>query len=135
MLLFITALSSVLVVAVALYSAITDRATPPGMWRIPAATSALFLAGSLVAVWVEGPVGFIQHMDTTLWTAQIWVDLMLGFAVAFTAMLPEARRLGMAPLNWALLLCVSGSIGLLAMQARLLYLRAHAPAGAAAISA
>lgn len=126
MLLFITALSSAAVIATALYSALVDRPTSQGLWRLPAATSAVFLAGSLIAVWVEGPLGFVNHMDSSLWTAQIWVDLMLGFAVAFTAMLPEARRLGMAPLRWALLLCISGAIGLLAMQARVLYLRARA---------
>jgi len=126
MLLFITALSSAAVIATALYSALVDRPTGEGLWRLPAATSAVFLAGSLIAVWVEGPMGFIKDMDASLWAGQIWVDLMLGFAVAFTAMLPEARRLGMAPLRWALLLCISGAIGLLAMQARVLYLRARA---------
>ncbi|WP_412562480.1 hypothetical protein [Thalassobius sp. MITS945101] len=126
MLLFITALSSAAVIATALYSALVDRPTGQGLWRLPAATSAVFLAGSLIAVWGEGPTGFIKDMDASLWAGQIWVDLMLGFAVAFTAMLPEARRLGMAPLRWALLLCISGAIGLLAMQARVLYLRARA---------
>ncbi|WP_321832077.1 hypothetical protein [Thalassovita sp.] len=126
MLLFISSFASAIVIATALFTALVDRPTGLRSWLLPAATSALFLAGSLVAVWVEGPMGFIKDMDASLWAVQIWVDLMLGFAVAFTAMLAEARRLDMAPFRWALLLCVLGAIGLLAMQARLLYLRARA---------
>jgi threonine dehydrogenase-like Zn-dependent dehydrogenase len=43
-------------------------------------------------------------------------------------MVPEARRLGIRPLPWVVLVICSGAIGLLAMLARILYLKGRTPA-------
>ncbi|MBN8493806.1 MAG: hypothetical protein J0M00_20545, partial [Burkholderiales bacterium] len=91
--------------------------------------SLLFLAFSLWAVWREGPVGFWAEHTRNLWGQQIWFDLLLAAGTAWAALLPQARAAGMRPGFWLLAVVCSGSIGLLAMLARLLYLRERSARG------
>jgi predicted anti-sigma-YlaC factor YlaD len=102
-----------------------QRATPAlaGAWRFAAALSLLFAAFSLWAVVQEGPLGFWPEHTRNLWGQQIWFDLLLAAGTAWAALLPRARALGMRPAPWLLAVVCTGSIGLLAMLARLLYLR------------
>jgi len=95
-------------------------------WKIAAALSALFLAWSLFAVWREGPLGFwAQHVQDA-WGVQIWLDLLLGVGLAVALLFPRARAVGMRPLPWFLLVACTGSVGLLAMLARCLFLEERA---------
>jgi hypothetical protein len=71
----------------------------------------------------EGPTGFWPVHSQTAWGNQVWFDLLLSASVALAFMIPEARRQGMNPLPWTVLVMVTGSIGLLAMAARLSYLK------------
>jgi hypothetical protein len=96
---------------------------PAGAWRIAAALSLLFLAFSLWAVWREGPLGFWAEHTRNLWGQQIWFDLLLAAGTAWAALLPQLRAQGMRPAPWLLAVVCTGSIGLLAMVARLLHLR------------
>jgi len=93
-----------------------------GAWLLPAAASLVFLAFSMVAILQEGPLGFWPEHVRNLWGNQIWMDLLLLGAVGFALILPRARAAGMRPLPWFLLAACLGSIGFLAMMARLLYL-------------
>ena len=95
-------------------------------WTIPAWICAAFLAWSLFAVVTEGPLGFWAIHTGSAWANQVWFDLLIGIAVAWTILLPRARRLGVRPLPWAVLILCTGCIGLTAMFARVLWLEQNA---------
>ena len=92
-------------------------------WVWPALASFAFLVYSLYTVATDGLFGFWTVQTTSLWGLQVWIDLVLAFGIAWTFMAPEARRLGMALWPWAALLLCTGCIGILAMMARILWLR------------
>ena len=95
-------------------------------WLFPAGLSLLFFGFSLAAVFIEGPTGFWPEHTRNLWGNQIWFDLLLAVGVGWFFMVPPARSVGMRPLPWLILIVCTGSIGLLAMLARLLYLQERA---------
>jgi hypothetical protein len=92
-------------------------------WWLPAAGSLAFLLFSLHAVAAGGPFGFWTEHTRNAWGHQIWLDLLLAIAVAWSFVVPRAKALGMRPAPWLALVVCTGCIGLLAMTARLLYLR------------
>jgi hypothetical protein len=102
----------------------------PVPWIWPAALCGSFTVLSAVAVWREGLLQFWDNHATTWVGNQVWVDLLLAVAIAFAALAPRARRLGLWLLPWALLVVATASIGLLAMLARMAYLEARRAAGA-----
>jgi hypothetical protein len=99
--------------------------TALGRWKVPAILSLLFLLFSLYPVWMQGPMGFLDEHTRTLWSSQIWFDLLLGVSVAWWWMAPHARALGMRLPLWMALVIATGNIGLLAMLARLWWLQEH----------
>jgi hypothetical protein len=94
-----------------------------GTWRIPALLSAAFLMWSFYAVATGGPARFWSEHTRHAWGNQIWFDLLLAAGVALAFLVPQARKLGMWPLPWVILVICTGSIGLLAMTSRIMYLR------------
>lgn len=106
--------------------AAVDASRLRGAWVAPAAASLVFAAFSLVTIALEGPLGFWPIHTHDLWGNQVWIDLLLAALVGFAALAPTARALGMRPLPWFLAVAASGSIGLLALAARVLYLRERA---------
>lgn len=92
-------------------------------WRLPALAGTAFLVWSLIAIVREGPFGFWTEHTDSLWGVQVWMDLLLAIAVALSALVPAARAEGMRVGPWIALVCCTGSIGLCAMAARLLWLR------------
>lgn len=105
-----------------------------GAWLLPAAASLAFLAFSTVAILQEGPLGFWPEHVRNLWGNQIFMDLLLLGAAGFTLVLPRVRAVGMRPLPWLLLSACLGSIGFLAMMARLLYLEERVGSRAEALA-
>jgi len=103
-------------------------------WVLPAAASALFSLFSARAIAAEGPLGFWVEHTRNQWGNQIWLDLLLAASVAWTFLAPQARAVGMRLWLWAPLVPLTGSMGLLAITARLLYLRARASAPSASTS-
>jgi hypothetical protein len=95
-------------------------------WKTPALLSLLFGMFSVYTVATEGPLGFIEEHTRTLWSSQIWFDLLLGVAVALWWMVPPAKAVGMRVSAWLALVAVTGNIGLLAMLSRLWWLQAQA---------
>ncbi len=91
----------------------------------PATLSAGFFAFMVVTVAKEGPFGFWADHTACMWGNQIWYDLLLAGALAFGALGKEASELGLNKPLWALATAASGSVGLLAMKARILYLQAR----------
>ncbi len=93
----------------------------PRTWLVPAVASGLFAVGSVVAVVREGPTGFWPVHTVNAWGNQVWFDLLLAVLVAWFLLQPRMRAQGMAPLPWLALVFATGSIGLLAVLARLMY--------------
>ena len=104
-----------------------DGALPPHpyLWLLPATLSLVFAGWSLHAVLTGGPDGFWTEHVRNAWGNQIWFDLLLAMAVAWTLILPRARALGMAAGWWLLFIVCTGCVGLLAMLARCLFLEAR----------
>lgn len=91
-------------------------------WLAPALLCILFLGWSLFAVIREGPLGFWPVHTRDAWGNQVWFDLLLGVGSAFVALAPRARALGMRLVPWFILIGCTGSVGLLAMLSRYLFL-------------
>lgn len=94
-------------------------------WLLPACVASGFLLWSVAAVILEGPTGFWSLHTRNLWGNQIWFDLLFAVSVALTFMVPRARSLGMHTAPWVLFVLATGSIGLLAMCARIIQLEAR----------
>lgn len=104
------------------------------VWMAPAAMSCLFLLWSAYAALTEGPLGFWPEHTRNAWGNQIWLDLLLSISVAFALLAPGARAVGMRVAPWFVLILCTGSVGLLAMTARYLFLRERSPAPDPAVS-
>ena len=91
-------------------------------WRIPAAFSALFLVWSLYALTREGLGGVWVEHTRNAWGNQIWFDLLLALGTGWALLQPRLRAVGMRPWPWLALLLATGSVGLLAMMTRCLFL-------------
>ncbi len=94
----------------------------PQAWLVPGTFAALFLAWSVFTVVREGPLGFWPNHTANAWGNQVWFDLLLAIGCALALLLPRARAVGMRPLPWLVLIVCTGSIGLLTMFARCLFL-------------
>ena len=105
-------------------------------WLLPALASLAFLVFSLVVISREGPFGFVVEHTRNGWSVQIGFDLVLSAFTALGFIAPVARRVGVRMGPWIILTLLTGSIGLLALAARVLYLQsksseaAQAPASA-----
>jgi ABC-type Na+ efflux pump permease subunit len=91
-------------------------------WIAPALLSAVFLLWTLYALSTESLYGFWIEHTRSLWGNQIWFDLLLAVSVAMTMLVPKARALRMNTLPWIAFVLLTGSIGLLAMYARVQFL-------------
>ncbi|WP_295632999.1 hypothetical protein [Novosphingobium sp.] len=99
-----------------------------GMWLIPATLSAALFGWSVWTVALEGPLGFWSEHLRDAWGNQIWFDLLLSMGTAFALLAPRAKARGMRLAPWFVAIACTGSVGLLAMAARYLFLRETAPA-------
>lgn len=95
------------------------------IWILPASFAALFSIWTYHAAISEGITGFWIEHGRNAWGNQIWFDLLLATATAWALLLPRARAVAMRPLPWLVLIVCTGSIGLLAMVARCLFLEAR----------
>lgn len=107
----------------ALYISTGSQTYKKASWLFPGVLSLLFFIFSLQTVASEGVLGFWTEHTRNLWGNQIWFDLLLATGIGWFLVMPEAKSLGIRPLPWLLLIACTGSIGFLAMIARLLYLR------------
>ena len=92
-------------------------------WLLLAGLALIFIVWSLFAVVLEGPFGFWPEHTRNLWGNQIWFDLLLAIGISWALLVPQAKSLNMNPLPWLILIGCTGSIGVLAMYSRLLYLK------------
>ncbi|GGO38881.1 hypothetical protein [Deinococcus humi] len=103
-----------------------------GKWAWPTLFCVLFFIFSFYAGLNEGATGFWPEHIRNLWGNQIWFDLLLAASVAIYLLVPKARALGINPLPWVVLTVATGSVGLLAFLAFVLWKQEHAARGAAA---
>ena len=91
----------------------------------------LFFAGSLRAVATGGLFGFWSEHVRNDWNNQIFLDLLLSAGCACILLLKRSRAASMPVLPWFFAIAGLGSIGLLAMLARVLFLeqKARIPQG------
>ena len=122
------AIAILLFIAAALKLLLVQDKRRAGSWLVPAVLATLFLGWSLYTVNAEGPFGFWAEHIRNAWGNQIWFDLLLAIAAAWALLLPRARAAGMRPAPWLVLIVCTGSIGLLAMLARCLFLETRKPA-------
>ena len=92
------------------------------VWLLPASLSAVFLAWSVFALVSEGLSGVWLEHSRNAWGNQIWFDLLLAIGTAWALLLPRSRAAGMQAWPWFALIVCTGSVGLLAMLARCLFL-------------
>ena len=92
-------------------------------WIAPAVLFVAFTIFSVSTVLIEGPIGFWANHTDTLWGLQVWMDLLFSVAIAWTFLVPEAKRQDMPVLPWGIFVACTASIGLWAMMARVLYLK------------
>ena len=100
---------------------ITGR-TGARQWQIAALLSTLFLAYSLIPILREGPIGFVANHTTSHWGVQVFWDLLLALCMALFLAAPRARKVGMNLALWVVPVLLLGSIGMLALLARLFWL-------------
>jgi hypothetical protein len=93
-----------------------------GAWLLPATLGALFLAWSVYAVSREGLLGFWPEHVRSAWGNQIWFDLLLSLGVSFCLIASRAKTVGMRLRPWFVAVACTGSIGLLWMLARYMFL-------------
>ena len=100
----------------------------PGRWAwvVPTLLSFAFFVFSLICIIDEGLLGFWTEHTRNGWGNQIWLDLLFAAGVAWVLIVPQARKVGMLTLPWLVLIVSTGSIGLLAMMSRLMFLQQQA---------
>ena len=98
-------------------------------WVLPATLCVAFSLWTAYALANEGIIAIWHDISRSLWSNQIFIDLLLAAGIALAFLVPEARRLSMKPVPWVIAVAATGCIALLAMQARVLYLRARATPG------
>ena len=117
--------------AVVLACAVSAGRTPITRWQVPAVLCAAFFAYSLWPILTMGPLGLWNEHVRNLWGVQIWFDLLCAIGVGWALVAPRARAAGMVPWPWLALIAATGSIGLLAMVARVLFRESAAEAATA----
>lgn len=104
--------------------------TGMGKWQAAALLSASFMAYSLIPILHEGPIGFVANHTSNFWGVQVWWDLLLALSLTLFLAAPRARRAGMNLALWLIPVLLLGSIGALALLARLFWLEEHRQPGA-----
>jgi hypothetical protein len=99
-------------------------------WAMAALLAAAFGLWSFHAVVSGGALGFWPEHVRNAWSNQIWLDLLCAAGTAFTVILPRARATGMWVWGWLALILATGSLGLLAMYGRCLWLEGRGPLSA-----
>ncbi|MFO0666734.1 MAG: hypothetical protein U0174_22475 [Polyangiaceae bacterium] len=121
--------SALLVIAVQAKKPLPKGVSPFGILAL-----AIFSVLSVVTVMREGPLGFFREHTGTLWSSQIWFDLLTAATIGWTLLAPRARSVGMNLWVWGLALPLLGSMALLAMFLRVRALEAQRENGHAAHS-
>lgn len=99
--------------------------TGMGKWQMAALLSAAFMAYSLIPILREGPIGFVANHTVSHWGVQVFWDLVLALSITLFLAAPRARLVGMNLTLWVVPVLLLGSVGALALLARLFWLEEH----------
>ena len=91
-------------------------------WLVPAMAVVPFAALTGLAVVEEGLFGFLPMLVGSHWGLQVWFDRLMSVTAAFFLLQNRARAAGMKSELWVLAVIFTGSIGLLLMLTRTVYL-------------
>jgi hypothetical protein len=105
----------------------TKHAVSWAVWLIPTAAFGALAALIGLAISQHGLDNFWPAVTGSSVGLMIWVDRLMAVAVAFFLLQNRARAVGMKSEVWVLGVIVSGSLGLVLMLARTLYLERRAP--------
>ena len=112
-------------IAMLLVTQTKQRVTWPG-WLVPAVVVVPFAAWTGLAIVEQGLFDYLPTLLGTDWGLQVWFDRLMSVTVAFFLLQNRARAAGMKSEVWVLAVIFTGSIGLLLMLARTLYLERKA---------
>ena len=112
---------AVAAVAMLLVAQTKERVSWPA-WLVPAVVVVPFAGWTGLAIAEEGLFGFWPMLTGSYWGLQVWLDRLISVTVAFYLLQNRARAAGMPSEVWVLVVIFTGSIGLLAMLARTVYL-------------
>lgn len=112
---------AVAAIAMLLVTQTKQRVSWPA-WLVPAAVVVPFAAWTGVAVVEEGLFGFWPMLMESHWGLQVWFDRLMSVTAAFFLLQNRARAAGMKSEVWVLAVIFTGSVGLLLMLARTVYL-------------
>lgn len=102
-----------------------DRVGWPA-WLVPAAFGVLIAGWTGFALYTEGLSGLGAVLGSSVWGLQFWTDRLASTAAAFFLLQNRARAAGMKSETWVIAVIFTGSIGLLLMLARTVYLERKA---------
>ena len=112
---------AVAAVAMLLVTQTKERVSWPA-WLVPAVVVVPVAAWTGLAIAEAGLFGFWPMVTSSPWGLQVWFDRLLSVTAGFFLIQSRARAAGMKSEVWVLVVIVTGSIGLLAMLARTVYL-------------
>jgi hypothetical protein len=112
---------AVAAVAMLLVTQTKERVSWPG-WLVPAVVVVPLAAWTGLAIAEAGLFGFWPLLTASPWGLQIWFDRLMSVTAGFFLLQNRARAAGMKSEVWVLVVIVTGSIGLLSMLARTIYL-------------
>lgn len=95
-------------------------------WLLPVVAVVPFALWTKLAVVEEGLFGFLPMLMGSHWGLQVWFDRLMSVTAAFFLLQNRARAAGMKSEVWVLAVIFTGSIGLLLMLARTVYLERKA---------
>ncbi len=102
------------------------------VWLAPMLAAIAFFLFSIWTIASTGqPLGFVTEHTHSMWGAQIGIDLFSAAIAGLVLGAPLARRYGFRLWPFVVLTFATGSPGVLALAARVLYARHAAPHAAA----
>lgn len=91
-------------------------------WLVPTVCCVLIAGWTAYAWYEEGLSSAWNKIGDSAWGLQAWTDRLMSTAAAFFLLQNRARAAGMKSEAWVLAVIFTGSIGLLFMLARTVYL-------------
>ena len=103
-----------------------ERRVSASAWLVPVVAVVPFAVWTGIAVAGEGIAALLPALAGSDWRLQVWFDRLMSVTAAFFLLQNRARAAGMKSELWVLFVIFTGSIGLLLMLARTLYLERKA---------
>jgi len=100
----------------------TKQWSSPWLWLVPAVAVVPIAGWTGLSVTEESLQGLVPAVIGSHWGVQLWLDRLVCATTAFFFLQNRARAAGMKSEVWVLVVIFCGSLGLLPMLARTLYL-------------